>query len=76
MLLNEIEMLLELNNSGTPSIVSLCNILLQKIKYSKLDRYRIIIDVSHATAQESLTKTVPDPKISGQNCPSSRLSET
>ena len=44
MLVNEIEMLLELNKSGTPSIVSLCNILLQKIKYSKLDRYRIIID--------------------------------
>ena len=41
--------------------------------HSNIIRYRIIIDVSRVTAQESLTKTVSDPKIRDQNCPQSKI---
>ena len=42
-------------------------------RHSNIIRYRIIIDVSRVTAQESLTKTVSDPKIGSQNCPQSKI---
>merc|ERR1712062_41059 len=41
-LIDKLEMQLELNES--PSVVSLCNIFLQKLKTFKLDRFKIIVD--------------------------------